>query len=720
MQRRRWAVTATVLLLSVSLLAACGAPGSGGPGHGPVEPVVFDTTRVADADTRAALLAYDHVGGELRFARTDGLLGELAPGDVIVSEPSAAAPDGYLRLIHAVRTEGDELVLETTQARLIDAIQQGDLDEEFELRLEDVETAIAHVAGVRTAGLGAAAGVERRAGVGKEFSFELGFDEVVLDFGEGASAQVRVEGQVSFSAGAGVHVRIRPCLRVPPACVRSFEAKVGVEQEVALSLSGEANATVGKEILVKTYLFKPFTFFIGPVPVVVRPQIDVYVGASGEINLRFAYALSQSAIAQAGARWTPGDGWQNITGFGFDLDTHSEFVLEASMQAEAYVKPGASLLLYGIAGPFIAVSLAAEIDAVFPRDPVWILRGAIVGSFGFVVDVPVIGRLADYEAEVFRFSKELARSQNAPPEVVITAPPHGSSFPLGVDILFEATAVGFVGNPLPLLWFIGDEIIETQPNIIGGHALFYGALPPGGHVVVAKATDTASGLEGQAQVTVEVTYDPPEVFIVHPNAGDQTWANQPLLLVGQGLVGPIALAAEQHSWRVAQGATTVYEAVGTTVTVPEGMLPVGTYQVTLEVDDGVTVVEEGITVTTIEKPAYYPTATILSPESDDVFADGDDISFHGEGSDPEDGPLPGTSLRWTAFAPGVAPVVLCEGSDFLEPGAPTKACDRFTAPLTGYALPPGTEYTIQLEVRDGDANVDKDSVRVRVVVPPAG
>lgn len=722
MQRRHLTLLASIVLL-LGVLAACGAPAAPPSGDedddvDTVEVEVFDTTKVADADTRSALSAFDPDSGELRFERTTDLLDELTVGDVIVSEPSAAAPDGYLRLVSAIDRDGDEVVLQTTQARLIDAIEQGDLDEEFELHGEDVETATAHVAGVRVLAHPSAGAVEDQAGVGREFSFEVGFDEVVLDFGEGATAQVRVSGQVSFSAGAGVQVRIRPCLRFPPACVRNFEAKVGVEQALDLALSGEANASVGKEIRVASYTFKTFTFFIGPVPVVVRPQVDVYVGATGEINLRFAYALSQSATAQAGARWTPDNGWQNITGFGFDLDTISEFVIEASMEAEAYVKPAASLLLYGIAGPYIAVSLAAELDAVFPRDPVWILHGAIVGSFGFVVDVPVIGRLADYEAEIFRFSKELARAENEPPEVAITAPPDGSSFPIGTEILFEATAQGFVGNALALTWSIGGDTIVTQPNILGSHSLFYDALSPGTHTVVASATDDASGLEGQAQVSVEVTYDPPEVFIVHPEVGDQPWANEPLLLVGQGLLGPIALAEERHTWLVAQGAATVFTADGTSALVPGALLPAGTYQVTLAVDDDVSVVEESISITTIEKPDDYPTATINSPESDDLFADGATISFHGSGSDPEDGVLPATSLRWTALASGVAPVTLCEGSDFLGAGAPVKECGRFTAQLDGYAFEPGTEYTIRLEVRDSDGYPDTDTVRIRVVVPP--
>ena len=126
------------------VLAAC----SSGPSTPPARPVIIpETTRVADAATRAALRAYDPQSGTLTFTpaptaqgQPDGAatLADVAAGDVLASEPSAAAPSGYLRRVTAIRHSGPSTVLETTQANLTDAITQGDLQAEFDLTGDDL------------------------------------------------------------------------------------------------------------------------------------------------------------------------------------------------------------------------------------------------------------------------------------------------------------------------------------------------------------------------------------------------------------------------------------------------------------------------------------------------------------------------------------------------------------------------------------------------------
>ena len=78
--------------------------------------------------------------GTLRFSRSTALLAALKLDDVLVSEPSAAAPSGFLRKVKSIRLDGSGVVLETTQASLTDVITQGDLSAETELGLDDSPT----------------------------------------------------------------------------------------------------------------------------------------------------------------------------------------------------------------------------------------------------------------------------------------------------------------------------------------------------------------------------------------------------------------------------------------------------------------------------------------------------------------------------------------------------------------------------------------------------
>lgn len=733
MPSRSVTLTTVRACLSIALimaLLACGTSPSPPSGDEPPEVVIPDTTKVADTATLAALASYDGASGELRFTSSTPLLDALEIDDVLVAEPSPAAPYGFLRTVVAIERESGDVVLDTVQAALTDAVHQGALAAEGELTADDLLEPTVYVEGVRAYALPPGEGVDRHVGFGRSFGFTVEFfDEVVLDVGEGADAQVRVRGEIGFDAGYGVDLDIRACWAFPPVCLTKFEAKVGVEQGVALELTGSATGSLGREVKVADFPFTPFTFWIGPVPVVVVPRIDVYVGATGNVSLSFEYGFAQTATAQVGARWTPSSKWENITGFGLALESRRDFTIFDTMRAEAYVKPVASLQFYDVAGPTFGVRVAAELDAAFPRDPTWIASGIVEGTFGFVVDVPVIGRLANYEATVFTWSRELSRAANEPPSLTILAPPDGFTVELGNDVLFEAYAEGFTGAPLAITWALGDAVQVTQPaGPLDQHALFYSDLPPGTTLVQARTSDPAAGLEATAEVSVTVTHDPPEVFIVHPVANAVLWAGDDLLLAGQGVSGPFTLAADQIGWRVVAGTSTIHSALGHGTVVPGHLLPAGSYQITLSADDGVASASRTLTVTTIPKPPGYPSATIVAPEHGSVHADGAPITFEGVGDDPEDGVLAGTSMRWrvdkVASDDGeLAPesITLCEGNAFSGVAAPVTDCSAFTASLDGSFLDDqgiGTIYVVTLEVMDSDGRVDDDRAMIMVVIQP--
>ena len=119
-----------LMILIAVLITACGDQTTSTPTLKPApkatptarKPIIPDTTKVTDAATRTALSAYDPASGTMRFSVSTPVLAGLKTDDVLVSEPSEAAPDGYLRKVKAIRTEGNGVVLETTQANLTDAI----------------------------------------------------------------------------------------------------------------------------------------------------------------------------------------------------------------------------------------------------------------------------------------------------------------------------------------------------------------------------------------------------------------------------------------------------------------------------------------------------------------------------------------------------------------------------------------------------------------------
>ena len=138
--RRTGAHAAAVALL----LASCGQPGGGGNDD---EVLIPPTTEVLDDEARSDLAEVD-ADGTLTFDDGAGIADTLEADDVVVAQPAAAAPEGLLRRVTAVRTLGDEVIVETTGAELIEAVHEGSLSVSVPLDANDLRSSMALHSGV--------------------------------------------------------------------------------------------------------------------------------------------------------------------------------------------------------------------------------------------------------------------------------------------------------------------------------------------------------------------------------------------------------------------------------------------------------------------------------------------------------------------------------------------------------------------------------------------
>jgi hypothetical protein len=419
-------------ILLAGVLSACGAPLDPSPTSSAIIP---DTTKVADPATRNALTTYDSASGVLTFAQSTPALSSLEPGDVLVSEPSSAAPDGYLRKVTAIRQEGGQILLDTTQANLTDAITDGDLNADFQLTGDDLLSTQDLAEGV-TLTATPSSGLKPQAGVGENYGFNLNFNRTFLPVqGPNATGSIRVDGGVAFNIGYGVNVGIKPCFELPPVCVKSFQASVGFSQSSRLNITGDFHGVMSDAVRVGTQYFKPKVFFIGPVPVVLVPKVELYLTAGGEVTAHIDFAASESITAQVGARWTKDNGWKDISGFGINGSLNPPNV-SGSLKPRVGLQSVASIKLYDVAGPEATLEGGVSLDVAYPRNPNWIVNGFMKGTLGFRVKLPILGTLASYSSTVFDISKELGRSSNTPPVLALTNQPH--SFNAGTPQNFRA------------------------------------------------------------------------------------------------------------------------------------------------------------------------------------------------------------------------------------------------------------------------------------------
>jgi len=519
----RSALTALAAALLVAL-GACGQPTQ--PGPRPV--VVADTAKVADEATRTALTQFDPDTGEMRFAADTSVLAGLEPDDVLVGEPTAAGPAGFLRKVKAIARDGNGYVLQTVQANLTDVFLEGDMNFEAELAEADLVSATPLLAGV-TAGLARDAGenVRNAAGaavapqgaidIGDGYKFKVGFDETLLNVdGDLVDLALTVTGEIYFNAGWNVGIGIDPPNvlegRLTPEVDR-FEAWVGFEQAARLRFQGDASVQLTKEIKVAEYRFAAKCFVIVVVPVCFVPTVYVMVGATGEVHLSFDYQFAETAEAKVGAKWTDDNGWRDFDPLpSFVAAAESDFDFEAGVSVKAYGKAELGLMLYGVAGPVLGMRLGAEVSAAIPRDPFWQLFGEVEGYLSLIVDLPIIGRLAEHSARLFLERAEFARSPNQPPRVVVLKPNTDVVLGDSVNLSFFKNQGEYIG-----IYYVEDPEQGTLPFTLTSN--LDGPLPvglhtfttPGVRTITVNVTD-AHGAKATGSFTVDVQNPPPTAF----------------------------------------------------------------------------------------------------------------------------------------------------------------------------------------------------------------
>ncbi|HET9666298.1 MAG TPA: PQQ-dependent sugar dehydrogenase, partial [Desertimonas sp.] len=151
-----------------------------------------------------------------------------------------------------------------------------------------------------------------------------------------------------------------------------------------------------------------------------------------------------------------------------------------------------------------------------------------------------------------------------------------------------------------------------------------------------------------------------------------------------------------YSWTFGDGATSTSANPQHVYTQP------GRYTARLTVSDGVnSTLADPISI----RAGNPPSATISSPLDAATFRAGDVISFSGDATDPEDGPLPASAFTWT---------VDFLHADHVHPGSPQVGVKSgtFTIPTSGHDFTGNTRYRIGLTVTDSDGLTTTKSVIV--------
>lgn len=344
--------------------------------HCPVTVIIPETTKVVDEATAGGLASVSP-GGTLAFSETSDVLASLAQDDVIVIGVSDATPRGFLGKVRSVSAQGDQVVVETDPARLQDAIQTGRLQASRELGMDDVAETITHVEGVTLQGAVVRKGMEAEQGEG----FVLGLNDVVIYEEDGA--------EVTVSGTLAVHPTFDITIDIDGFALDELTFGFGTDEGLSVRLDAGVDAVVGKEIRLVTIVFAVITIEIGPIPIVLTPQMTICLGAEGKVSAGLTVSVNQDASFMVDLGLRDGEwGVFEESSSDFDFDIPSP---EVEVSGRVFGGPRFAILIYGAVGPFVEADAYMELAASVGGSPPclsWELAAGLEAAVGmaFIAD----------------------------------------------------------------------------------------------------------------------------------------------------------------------------------------------------------------------------------------------------------------------------------------------------------------------------------------------
>lgn len=434
MQLRTKVLAATIALF---VLSACGGDD---PAPGDTRGVPSEEVRVMGESARASLASFDfdldNNSGKLRFDASSAFAQKLREGRIVASRPiDGVAEAGLLQKVTSIDEQGGEIVATTRQATLAEAFKRADIDLQRELNGDDVEETQTLKQGV-TFQKRAPEPRTRRQEAGPPF--QLNFDRVIID-GDGdkdtKDDQLKLNGDVQFGASFDTKIKIGAFK------LKRFLFAVNIEESVNLEVTGDFDgADFSKTEKISEHNLKTIVFNVAGVPVVIKIDLIIKIGVDGTIEAELRASAEQSASVRLGADYRRDSGWQGIN------ETDSQFNVPppefnlSSVNARGFARPQVEITLYGLAGPYLFTEPFVRFDAELYRSPYWELSGGLDFGVGFVVKVPVLGEVANWEKSFPVFEEPITESSNKSPTLEVKSPSDGATRTAGGEVAFKVSA----------------------------------------------------------------------------------------------------------------------------------------------------------------------------------------------------------------------------------------------------------------------------------------
>ncbi len=293
---------------------------------------------------------------------------------ILVSPPCTEAPNGFLRRITGMKKTFRGTEVSTTDASLDEVFEQGDIvGEEQDLETTKIISSQAMMDGVTFVS---------DAKDPTRFSYNVNLS--LSRFG----VTLNLNGPITFSQSFGFNARIR-WFQVSKINFTSHTVQ-GVDLDATLSPTA-LNTSVGWDTTLYRHQMSPYTFWIGPVPIVIVPviSVDLYVTAGGEVYI--GANLTQSQTIDAGIHYNKSSSpkWSTSSDRQVQHPTFTP-LLSGSGELEVGAGPKLSCLLYGLVGPYVGAFGYLNMEVAPLEVPWWTL--SLGGKISLGIDLKKISK----------------------------------------------------------------------------------------------------------------------------------------------------------------------------------------------------------------------------------------------------------------------------------------------------------------------------------------
>lgn len=314
----------------------------------------------------------------------------LSIGDIIVAEAGA----GLLRKVNNIREEGDNIIISTSFASLVEAVEEGSFsfDEELtELKVMKINYLSEGVTYERLP-------IKDGQGTVDRYEFNKHLDDGGL---------VRLSGYVDLK----------------PALKGDFNISGSTVQDLLVEIRCDEYADIEtnirllsvefeKEILIADVNFFPIIASIGPLPVLIVPELELSIGAKFNVETVITTGIQQTLNFVAGLEYK-NNTWDSYSNLNKAIDYTPPSLLSASAGVKSYVKPQLNFKIYNIVAPYLFGELYSKFDAELYRYPFpfWELYAG--AGIGIGVEVEILDReLLDHSTDppIIEYIVPLAQS----------------------------------------------------------------------------------------------------------------------------------------------------------------------------------------------------------------------------------------------------------------------------------------------------------------------